>query len=142
MGEKLVSLLFCSLFVLQNGWFFPVHAGDTEPDYKALPADSQRSPLAGYSVRDKDLIRSYIGDNFVYVYKTPDVPSNAPWIIFKSPNQSNGSGEKYICYQPSITSRVSRSQIIAAIEDFSGCSVCCIDQFLTCRKNVVLEVSF
>lgn len=139
MKKKLASLLFCSLFVLQSDTLFPAQAGDIEPDYKALPTDSRRSTFSGY-VYNKDEICSRIGDNFVYVYINPDMPSYAQWIIFKSPNNPDGSDGKYICYQYSTASMVSRNQIIAEVEDFSRCSVCSIEQFLTYRQNVVLEI--
>lgn len=144
MKKKLASLLFCSLFVLQSDTLFPAQAGDIEPDYKALPTDSRRSTFSGY-VYNKDEICSRIGDNFVYVYINPDMPSDAQWIIFKSPNNPDGSDGKYICYQSGTASMVSRDQLIAEIADarhFQNFSVCCIDRFLTCRENVVLEVSF
>lgn len=140
MKKKLVFLLFCSLLVLQSSALFSVQAGDTEPDYKALPTNSQRSPLHEYPIRNKKLICSHIGDNFVYVYKNPSMPSNAQWTIFKSPNNPDGSDGKYICYQSINPLQDDRNRIIAAIERFSSCSVCSIGQFLTYRENVVLEI--
>ena len=162
MKKKILSLLFGSLIMFQNGALFSVKATKGQEadiglvpkikpqkfDYcKIVPIDKD-SALYGsadgryyqtpflcecYLISNKNLIRRFVGDKLIYVHINAAAPYDSPWIIFRA------KSGKYICYQTLDFSREERDAITADVEKFKNSDICTLERLLANSASVILD---